>query len=115
TVLFGRMNAGVGADRVPGPFINTLPVRVRVDELGVLAAVAAIRPDVPDQPAERIAAMLEAEAARGVPTAAHAGIRFSGTPTRPTPPESARRATVGVSNSARTDTETPRARNTSTT
>ncbi|WP_436844325.1 amino acid adenylation domain-containing protein, partial [Streptomyces canus] len=41
TILLGRMTTG--ADRVPGPFINTLPVRVRTAELDVLVAVSAMR------------------------------------------------------------------------
>jgi amino acid adenylation domain-containing protein len=39
TVLFGRLKGGEGAERMPGLFINTLPMRIDAGEEGVEAAV----------------------------------------------------------------------------
>ncbi|MFE9421944.1 amino acid adenylation domain-containing protein [Kitasatospora sp. NPDC006697] len=70
TVLLGRLHGGQGADRTPGLFINTLPLRVDLDRHTVLEGVRAVQAGLADLLVHEHAPLSLAQQAAALPAQA---------------------------------------------
>ncbi|WP_171064372.1 non-ribosomal peptide synthetase [Actinomadura soli] len=70
TVLAGRLTAGPGADRIPGPYLNTLPLRVAVDGRDSAEALAEVRRGLAELLEHEHAPLTLAQRASAVPAGA---------------------------------------------
>ncbi|MGY4306616.1 amino acid adenylation domain-containing protein [Bradyrhizobium sp. USDA 4369] len=70
TVLFGRMQGGEGSDRTLGMFINTLPLRLRIDDAGAADAVRAVQGLLAELLRHEHAPLVLAQRCSGVPAPA---------------------------------------------
>ena len=67
TVLFGRLQGGQGVGQLMGLFINTLPIRIRIGELGAEASVQRTHALVADLLSHEHASLALAQRCSGVP------------------------------------------------
>ena len=67
TVLFGRMHAGAGAERAMGLFINTLPLRLDIGDIGVAQSVRDAHARLGELLAHEHASLALAQRCSGVP------------------------------------------------
>ncbi|KAG0005465.1 hypothetical protein BGZ79_004689, partial [Entomortierella chlamydospora] len=67
TVISGRVRAGLGSEHTMGPFINTLPIRVDVDDTTIEESVRKIQTDLAGLLEHEHASLALAQRCSGVP------------------------------------------------
>ncbi|MBP6751092.1 MAG: amino acid adenylation domain-containing protein, partial [Xanthomonadaceae bacterium] len=67
TVLFGRMDGGEDADRALGLFINTLPIRIDIDDADIVAAIKSTHAALAELLPHEHAPLVDAQRCSAVP------------------------------------------------
>ncbi|WP_229713905.1 non-ribosomal peptide synthetase, partial [Streptomyces fuscichromogenes] len=107
TLILGRAGAGTGTDRVPGLFVNTLPVRVRIRAVSVPDAIASMQAQLAELMVHEHASLAAAQRVSGVAAPAPlftALLNYQHADTRPAPQSTADDTGVrAVGSSSRTN------------